>query len=65
MQVFDKAEAELAKAMMSLPATKGFEIGEVRLDPRGGVRKSRVQQRKLYRRFPRQSSWKVTYSLLA
>jgi chorismate synthase len=26
--VFDKAEAELAKAMMSLPATKGFEIGE-------------------------------------
>jgi chorismate synthase len=26
--VFDKAEAELAKAMISLPATKGFEIGE-------------------------------------
>jgi len=26
--VFDKVEAELAKAMMSLPATKGFEIGE-------------------------------------
>eukprot|EP00916_Digyalum_oweni_P020775 GHVL01034627.1.p1 GENE.GHVL01034627.1~~GHVL01034627.1.p1 ORF type:complete len:188 (+),score=33.11 GHVL01034627.1:777-1340(+) len=26
--VFDKLEAELAKAMMSLPATKGFEIGE-------------------------------------
>jgi len=25
--VFDKVEAELAKAMMSLPATKGFEIG--------------------------------------
>jgi len=25
---FDKLEAELAKAMMSLPATKGFEIGE-------------------------------------
>ena len=25
--VFDKLEAELAKAMMSLPATKGFEIG--------------------------------------
>ncbi len=25
--VFDKFEAELAKAMMSLPATKGFEIG--------------------------------------
>ena len=25
--VFDKLEADLAKAMMSLPATKGFEIG--------------------------------------
>jgi len=25
--VFDKLDAELAKAMMSLPATKGFEIG--------------------------------------
>lgn len=25
--VFDKLEAELAKAMMSLPATKGFEFG--------------------------------------
>lgn len=25
--IFDKLEAELAKAMMSLPATKGFEIG--------------------------------------
>ena len=25
--VFDRLEAELAKAMMSLPATKGFEIG--------------------------------------
>lgn len=25
--VFDKLEAELAKAIMSLPATKGFEIG--------------------------------------
>jgi chorismate synthase len=25
--VFDKLEAELAKGMMSLPATKGFEIG--------------------------------------
>ena len=25
--VFDKLEAELAGAMMSLPATKGFEIG--------------------------------------
>lgn len=25
--VFDKLEAELAKAMMSLPATKGFEVG--------------------------------------
>ena len=25
--VFDKAEAKLAHAMMSLPATKGFEIG--------------------------------------
>jgi len=25
--VFDKLEAELAKAAMSLPATKGFEIG--------------------------------------
>lgn len=27
MPVFDKLDAELAKAMMSLPATKGFEIG--------------------------------------
>ncbi len=26
-EVFDKLEADLAKAMMSLPATKGFEIG--------------------------------------
>ena len=25
--IFDKLEAELAKALMSLPATKGFEIG--------------------------------------
>jgi chorismate synthase len=25
--VFDRLEAELAKAMLSLPATKGFEIG--------------------------------------
>src|SRR5690606_9611795 len=25
--VFDKLEADLSKAMMSLPATKGFEIG--------------------------------------
>ena len=25
--IFDKPEAELAKALMSLPATKGFEIG--------------------------------------
>lgn len=25
--VFDKLEADLAKAIMSLPATKGFEIG--------------------------------------
>ena len=25
--VFDRLEADLAKAMMSLPATKGFEIG--------------------------------------
>ena len=25
--IFDKLEADLAKAMMSLPATKGFEIG--------------------------------------
>lgn len=25
--VFDKLEAELAKACMSLPATKGFEFG--------------------------------------
>ena len=24
---FDKFEAELAKAMLSIPATKGFEIG--------------------------------------
>jgi chorismate synthase len=27
MPVFDKLEAELAKAVLSLPATKGFEIG--------------------------------------
>lgn len=27
MPVFDRLEADLAKAMMSLPATKGFEIG--------------------------------------
>lgn len=26
--VFDKLEAELAKACMSLPASKGFEVGE-------------------------------------
>ena len=26
--VFDKLEADLAKAMMSLPASKGFEVGE-------------------------------------
>ena len=26
--IFDKLEAELAKAMMSIPAAKGFEIGE-------------------------------------
>ena len=25
--MFDKPEADLAKAMMSLPATKGFEVG--------------------------------------
>jgi chorismate synthase len=25
--VFDKLEAELAKACMSLPASKGFEVG--------------------------------------
>jgi chorismate synthase len=25
--IFDKLEAELAKAMLSIPATKGFEIG--------------------------------------
>lgn len=25
--VFDKLEADLAHAMMSLPATKGFEVG--------------------------------------
>src|SRR6185295_13395685 len=25
--VFDRLEADLAKAMLSLPATKGFEIG--------------------------------------
>ena len=25
--MFDKLEAELAKAAMSLPASKGFEIG--------------------------------------
>jgi len=51
--VFDKLEAELAKAMMSLPATKGFEIGsgfsgvsmtgiehndEFTLDPEGNIR---------------------------
>ncbi|WP_269622300.1 chorismate synthase [Prochlorococcus marinus] len=27
MPVFDKLEADLAKALMSLPATKGFEVG--------------------------------------
>ena len=27
MPVFDKLEADLAKALMSLPASKGFEIG--------------------------------------
>jgi chorismate synthase len=27
MPIFDKLEADLAKAVMSLPATKGFEIG--------------------------------------
>ena len=27
MPVFDKLEADLAKALMSIPATKGFEIG--------------------------------------
>ena len=27
MPVFDKLEADLAKAVMSLPATKGFEVG--------------------------------------
>jgi chorismate synthase len=27
MPVFDRLEADLAKAMLSLPATKGFEIG--------------------------------------
>ncbi|MFM9103374.1 MAG: chorismate synthase, partial [Cyanobium sp.] len=27
MPVFDKLEADLAKAVLSLPATKGFEIG--------------------------------------
>ena len=31
--VFDKAEAKLAQAMMSLPATKGFEIGLVCRNP--------------------------------
>lgn len=29
--VFDKLEAELAKACMSLPASKGFEVGYNRL----------------------------------
>ena len=27
MPVFDKLEADLAKALMSLPATKSFEVG--------------------------------------
>ena len=27
MDLFDKLKADLAKAMLSLPATKGFEIG--------------------------------------
>jgi len=31
--VFDKLEADLAKAMMSIPATKGFEIGSGFLAP--------------------------------
>ena len=33
MPVFDKLEADLAKAVMSLPATKGFEIGPVSTAP--------------------------------
>ena len=51
--VFDKLEADLAKAMLSLPATKGFEIGsgfegvnttgkehndEFYMDPKTGIR---------------------------
>ena len=31
--VFDKLEAELAKACMSLPASKGFEVSLVHLTP--------------------------------
>ena len=27
LPIFDKLEADLAKAMLSIPATKGFEIG--------------------------------------
>ena len=33
MPVFDKLEADLAKAVMSLPATKGFEIGWASVAP--------------------------------
>jgi len=39
--VFDKLEADLAKAMLSLPATKGFEIGSgfaaARMRVQGGI----------------------------
>ncbi|CAN6704827.1 unnamed protein product [Malus baccata var. baccata] len=36
--VFDKLEAEFAKAVMSLPATKGFEIGSGFADDQGKIR---------------------------
>ena len=32
--VFDRFEADLAKAMLSLPATKGFEVGSGSLELR-------------------------------
>jgi hypothetical protein len=47
--VFDKLEAELAKAMLSLPATKGFEIGSGFAAQRCAARSTTMR-----------SSWKVT-----
>ena len=67
--VFDKLEADLAKAMLSIPATKGFEIGSgfaaTRMrgsqhnDPfemRGG--KIRTTNKQLRRRAGRDQQWR-------